>query len=78
MKEKIFNIVPDATIEEKGGILFVTVPQVSFHDLALRLRKDTDFQFDFLVCMTGMDWGETLGVIYHLRSTVFRQSVSTR
>ena len=78
MKEKIFNIVPDATIEEKGGILFVTVPQVSFHDLALRLRKDTDFQFDFLVCMTGMDWGETLGVIYHLRSTVSGKEIVLR
>ena len=78
MKETIFNIVPDATIEEKGGILFVTVPQVSFHDLALRLRKDTDFQFDFLVCMTGMDWGETLGVIYHLRSTVSGKEIVLR
>lgn len=69
MKEKILHIVPEAGIEDKGGVLFVTVPQADFHRLALHLRNDKDTPFDFLVCMTGMDWGETLGVMYHLRST---------
>ena len=61
MKEKILSIVPEAILEEKHGIWFVSVPRTSFHDLALRLRNDEDTSFDFLVCMTGMDWGETLG-----------------
>ena len=58
MKEKILSIVPEAILEEKHGIWFVSVPRTSFHDLALRLRNDEDTSFDFLVCMTGMDWGE--------------------
>ena len=57
MKEKILSIVPEAILEEKHGIWFVSVPRTSFHDLALRLRNDEDTSFDFLVCMTGMDWG---------------------
>ena len=53
MKEKILSIVPEAILEEKHGIWFVSVPRTSFHDLALRLRNDEDTSFDFLVCMTG-------------------------
>lgn len=68
MKDKILQIVPEAVIEDKTP-LTVTVPATAFHELAYRLRTDEDLQFDYLVCMTGMDWGDTLGVVYHLSST---------
>lgn len=68
MKDKILQIVPEAVIEDKTP-LTVTVPITAFHELAYRLRTDDDLLFDYLVCMTGMDWGETLGVVYHLSST---------
>lgn len=68
MKDKILQIVPEAVIEDKTP-LTVTVPVTAFHELAYRLRTDDDLLFDYLVCMTGMDWGETLGVVYHLSST---------
>ena len=68
MKDKILQIVPEAVIEDKTP-LTVTVPVTVFHELAYRLRTDEDLLFDYLVCMTGMDWGETLGVVYHLSST---------
>lgn len=69
MKEKILTIAPEAKIDEQQGLLFVTVPQSAFHALAERLKNDPDCRFDFLVCLTGMDWGDSLGVMYHLRST---------
>ena len=68
MKDKILQIVPEAVIEDKTP-LTVTVPITAFHELAYCLRTDEDLLFDYLVCMTGMDWGETLGVVYHLSST---------
>ena len=68
MKDKILQIVPEAVIEDKTP-LTVTVPVTAFHELAYRLRTDEELLFDYLVCMTGMDWGETLGVVYHLSST---------
>lgn len=78
MKEKILNIAPGANITEKAGVLFVTVPQNHFHNLAQSLKNDPDSHFDFLVCMTGMDWGETLGVMYHLRSTTLGHEIVLR
>lgn len=77
MKDKILNIAPDATFRE-GRLLTVCLPKETFHDSALRLRHDKELQFDFLVCMTGMDWGETLGVMYHLRSTRLGHEIAMR
>ncbi|MDR1525268.1 MAG: NADH-quinone oxidoreductase subunit D [Tannerella sp.] len=43
---------------------------VQLRFLAKKLRGDGDLSFDFLRCLTGMDWGdEGLGVVYHLEST---------
>ncbi|MDD6210959.1 MAG: NADH-quinone oxidoreductase subunit D [Bacteroidales bacterium] len=77
IKEKIIQIVPDAQFSEQE-ILIATVPAEHFHTLAERLHSDEDMQFDFLQCMTGMDWGESLGVICHLVSTVHGHRVAIK
>lgn len=69
MKDILLKIVPDALVEE-GEFLVLTVEPGVFRSLAEHLRDDAELRFDYLVCMTGMDWGEKLGVIYHFRSTV--------
>ncbi len=56
--------------EENTEFLTLTVPSGKWHDIAVRLKENSDTAFDYLFCVTGMDWGENLGVIYHLRSTV--------
>lgn len=55
--------------EEATEFLTVTVPKESLHVLAEKLKNDSDTNFDYLFCETGMDWKTTLGVLYHLRST---------
>lgn len=65
IQDKILALAPAATVKE-GEVLTVTVPAENFHAVAEMLRDDRETQFDFLVCMTGADWGETLGVVYHL------------
>lgn len=46
------------------------------HDLAIDLKKNQ--QMDFLESLTGMDWGDQLGVVYHLESTVTGERVVVR
>lgn len=67
LKEYIAGWAPEA-VEEKGEVLTVRVEPGDFRELAVHLWNDLGF--DYLVCMTGMDWGEKLGVIYHFRSTL--------
>ena len=47
----------------------VTAQPARLHELAVKLRENEELNFDFLVCITGMDYGQELGVVYHLRST---------
>jgi NADH-quinone oxidoreductase subunit C len=61
----------DSDLEIKEGKQFteVTVPSSKLHSLAILLKEKEKTSFDFLVCITGVDYGHDLGVIYHLRST---------
>ena len=58
--------------EEESEFLNVIVQPRHLYELMFKLRNDNQTQFDYLFCLTGMDWGEELGVVYHLESTTFR------
>ena len=61
--------------QENTQFLTITVAPEQLHDLMEQLKTTTDTQFDYLFCLTGMDWGKELGVIYHLESTIFRHQL---
>lgn len=58
--------------EEESQYLTLTVPKENLHFLMSKLKLTMSLSFDYLFCLTGMDWGEELGVIYHLESTIHR------
>jgi NADH-quinone oxidoreductase subunit C len=64
-------------IEIKDGLQFmeVNVPASILYHLARQLKENQDSGFDFLFCLTGVDYGQDLGVVYHLRSTKHKHSV---
>ncbi|MFV0537979.1 MAG: NADH-quinone oxidoreductase subunit D [Dysgonomonas sp.] len=68
IKKVILDAVPEAVIEDKTP-LTVTVEPDKLRQLAKALRYDAKFPFDYLAMMTGLDWGEKLGVIYLLSSS---------
>jgi NADH:ubiquinone oxidoreductase subunit C len=43
--------------------------------LAKQLRDKNEAQFDYLFCLSGVDWGQDLGVVYHLRSTIYNHAI---
>lgn len=47
----------------------VTIPPAKLHSTALTLRDNEKTKFDFLFCLSGVDYKQDLGVVYHLRST---------
>ncbi len=69
--EFIKSIDHDLEIKEGKQFLEVTVPPSVLHKLARELREKEEVQFDYLYCITGVDYGADLGVIYHLRSTLY-------
>jgi len=61
----------DKDIEIKDGKQFIeiNVPASKIYGLAKQLKENQETHFDFLFCLTGVDYGQDLGVVYHLRST---------
>jgi NADH:ubiquinone oxidoreductase subunit C len=45
------------------------------YQVAKQLRENEKTQFDFLFCLSGVDYGVDLGVVYHLRSTSYDHAV---
>ena len=68
IKEIIGRICPEATFEE-GDTLLVNVPEKCWYPLAKQLKEDSSLSFDVLSAVVGMDWKESVGVIYYLTST---------
>jgi len=61
--------------EEASEFLNVIVPKEELYTICEQLKANSDLKFDYLFCLTGIDWGEELGVIYHLESTTFRHNI---
>lgn len=58
--------------EEKSQFLNIIVPPAQLHQLMSQLKSNTETSFDYLFCLSGVDWGTALGVVYHLESTTHR------
>lgn len=68
VKDCISKICPSATFEE-GDILLVNVPAQDWHTLASELKHNPELNFDVLTALVGMDWKESLGVMYYFTAT---------
>ena len=69
LKEYVLTLVPEAECVEGTQFLQVSIPAASLKKLALGLRNNPDTFFDYLFCLTGVDYAEHMEVVYHLKST---------
>lgn len=74
LKQYFLSIIPDAVVEEGKQFLTVTVPSEKLLLFAENLKKNPDTSFDYLFCVTGVDWLTYFTVVYHLTSTVHKHS----
>ncbi|MEO6733228.1 MAG: NADH-quinone oxidoreductase subunit C [Ferruginibacter sp.] len=75
LKEKIAELLPAATFDESGQWLTVTVEPNNWRLFAEQLRQDESLHFDYLFCLTCIDWKTHLTMVYHLDSTKFRHNI---
>jgi NADH/F420H2 dehydrogenase subunit C len=61
--------------EEKSQFLNITVQPEQLHQLMSQLKSNSETNFDYLFCLSGVDWGTALGVVYHLESTTHRHQL---
>jgi len=75
LAELIRSFDGEADIKDGKQFTEVTVPSANLHKLAKQLSENENTKFDFLFCLTGVDYGKELGVVYHLRSTEYNHSI---
>ena len=61
--------------EEGSQFLNILVSPEHLHQLMTQLKNTKETNFDYLFCLSGVDWGEELGVVYHLESTTHRHII---
>ena len=61
--------------EEESQFLNITVQPELLHQLMSQLKSNSETNFDYLFCLSGVDWGAELGVVYHLESTTHRHTI---
>jgi len=74
LKIKIAELLPAATFED-GEWLTINMEPANWSSLANQLRHDEQLQFDYLFCVTCIDWKTHLTMVYHLTSTTFRHNI---
>lgn len=72
LQEKITALLPAATFEEGAQWLTVNVEPADWHSFASTLKTDAALEFNYLFCLTCIDWKTNLTMVYHLDSTKFR------
>ena len=75
IKLNLTALLPTAVFEEADGWINVHVEPTDWLSLAKQLRKEAALGFDFLFCLTCIDWKTHLTMVYHLSSTGFRHNI---
>lgn len=75
LKTKITSLLPSAVFDEAGEWLNINIEQGDWLSFAGQLRHDDALFFDYLFCLTCIDWKTHLTMVYHLSSTRHRHNI---
>jgi NADH-quinone oxidoreductase subunit C len=80
LKIKIGELLPTAAFEEpadpkSGGWLTINISPGDWATLSKQLRETDALTFDYLFCLTCIDWKTHLTMVYHLSSTIYRHTI---
>lgn len=75
LKIKFSELLPAAVFEEGGEWLNVLVTPGEFRSFTEKLRSTEGLDFDYLFCLTCVDWKTYLTMVYHFTSTKYRHNI---
>jgi NADH-quinone oxidoreductase subunit C len=76
LQSLISSWVPELEFtEEKSQFLNITVQPEQLHQLMVQLKNNSETNFDYLFCLSGVDWEVAMGIVYHLESTAHRHII---
>jgi NADH:ubiquinone oxidoreductase subunit C len=75
LKIKLTELLPAATYEEGGEWININVEVKDFLPFMQQLRNEPSLLFNYLFCLTCVDWKTHLTMVYHLTSTQYRHNM---
>jgi NADH-quinone oxidoreductase subunit C len=75
IKSQIIKLLPEAAFNENKQFLESIVPSDKLHSLCLELKTSSDLMFDYLFCLTAVDWNDHFMMVYHLTSSKYNHSL---
>ena len=74
LKIKFTELLPTASFEEGGEWVNVFISPQELKSFVLQIKKNEDLLFDYLFCLTCVDWKTHFNVVYHFSSTTYRHN----
>lgn len=75
LKVQLTALLPSAAFEEGGEWQGVQVSAAEWKPFAQAVRHTQGLEFDFMFCITCVDWKTHLTMVYHLTSTVYGHTI---
>jgi NADH-quinone oxidoreductase subunit C len=75
LKQSVTTLFPAVTYDETGEFLNILINATELRPLITALRSNNDFDFDYLFCLTCIDWKTHLTMVYHMLSKKHKHTV---
>jgi NADH-quinone oxidoreductase subunit C len=75
LKIKLPGLLPAIAFEEGSQWLTMDIDHQAWLAFAKQLRYLPELNFDYLFCLTCIDWKTHLTMVYHLESTQYRHTI---
>ena len=72
LKQTLSALFPAITYDETGEFLNAFISLAEFRALMKTLRHNKDLEFNYLFCLTCIDWKTHLMMVYHLMSRMHK------
>jgi NADH/F420H2 dehydrogenase subunit C len=75
LKQQLEFLLPSPVFEEGGEWTTVSIDPATWAESARGLRSAKELDFDYLFCVTAVDWKTHFTMVYHLSSTTHRHTL---
>ena len=75
LKNSITSILPSSTFDETGEFINVIISSDDLLPLMNTLRSKSELDFDYLFCLTCVDWKDHLMMVYYLLSKTHKHTL---
>jgi NADH-quinone oxidoreductase subunit C len=75
LKEYLTVKFPEATVNQGTQYVEMIVSPGSLVEIAQKLKETEETSFDYLFFLTGVDYPDCIGIIYHIESTRYEHAM---